>query len=183
MTTYTYEIRKTTPSDAEGTAYVHVKGWQTSYVGMIEQAYLDAISYDERLELRKKILNSKDMLSLVVSYDREIIGFADAGPLREKAYNKAFFPSHEAHLQYGEIYAIYLLEEHQRKGLGHRLYEECRRWFKSQGYSGFVTWALAHNVRAKQFYEREGGKIVGGITVTIGNKGYEECCYLFENAL
>lgn len=60
-----YEIRKATLSNAEGTASVHVKGWQTSYAGIIEQTYLDAmISYDERLELCKKILNSKDITSL-----------------------------------------------------------------------------------------------------------------------
>ena len=181
MTSSPYHIRKATSSDAEGTAHVHVKGWQTSYAGIIEQAYLDAISYDERLELRKKILNSKDMILLVVTYDNEIIGFADAGPLREKAYNKTFFPAHETYLKYGEIYAIYLLRDHQRKGLGHRLYEECRHWFKKQGYTGFVTWALAHNTRARQFYEGEGGKIEGEIVVTIGTHKYEEYCYVFEN--
>ena len=176
-----YEIRKAIPSDAEGISYVHVKAWQTSYVGMIEQAYLDAISYDERLQLRKRILNSEDMLVLVVVYGEKIVGFADAGSLRAKAYNETFFPSHKAHLKYGEIYAIYLLKEHQGKGLGHELYEECRRWFKAQSYSGFVTWGLAKNVCARQFYEREGGRIVGKTVVTIGNKEYEEYCYLFEN--
>lgn len=180
MTPSPYIIRKATLSDAEGTAYVHVKGWQTSYVGMIEQAYLDNISYDDRLALRKKVLKAKDMLSLIVTYGGKIIGFADMGPLREKAYNEVFFPSPEDHLKYGEIYAIYLLREHQGKGLGHRLYAECRRWFETQGYHQFVTWGLTDNIRARRFYESEGGEVIGEITIKIGDKDYRESCYVFE---
>lgn len=176
-----YIIRKaTTLSDAEGTAAVHVKGWQTSYVGMIEQAYLDNIDYDQRLELRKKILSSEGTLQLVVTFGEQIIGFADAGPLRPKPYNEQFFPSQEANVRYGEIYAIYLLTEHQGKGLGKKLYQECRCWFKTQDYHQFFTWGLADNIRARRFYESEGGQLIGKITVNIGDKDYREFCYLFK---
>jgi GNAT superfamily N-acetyltransferase len=180
MTSSSYEIRKATIPDAEGIAAVHVKSWQTSYQGIIEQSYLDAISYGDRLGLRKRILSTKSMLSLVVTYDERIVGFADAGALRPEPYNETLRSFQKDNLQYGEIYALYLLQDHQGKGLGHRLFEECRRWFKEQGYTGFVTWALAHNRRAKQFYEKEGGEVVGETVVTIGDKEYEEYCYMFR---
>jgi GNAT superfamily N-acetyltransferase len=175
-----YQIRKATLSDAEAIASVHVKSWQTSYMGIVEQSYLDAISYDERLALRKKVLDSKDILSLVVIWNDEIVGFADAGPLRPTLYNEKVRSLQEDKLQYGEIYAVYLLREHQRKGLGHELYQECKRWFKEGGYSRFVTWALAKNTCARQFYEKEGGKMIGETVITIGDKAYEELCYVFE---
>jgi GNAT superfamily N-acetyltransferase len=175
-----YIIREAVPSDAEGTAYVHVKAWQTSYGGMIEQSYLDNINYDQRLELRKKILYSEGTLQLIVIFGEQIIGFADAGPLRPQPYNEQFFPSQEANVKYGEIFAIYLLAEHQRKGLGKKLYQECRQWFKAQSYDHFVTWGLANNTRARRFYESEGGELIGETIVNIGGKEYKENCYLFE---
>lgn len=181
MNTSPYEIRKAIASDAEGIAHVHVKSWQTSYRGIIEQSFLDNISYEQRLELRKKILNSEGALQLIVTFGEQIIGFADAGPLRPKPYNEQFFPSQEENVKYGEIYAIYLLREHQRKGLGKKLYQECRRWFKVQGYHHFVTWGLADNTHARRFYESEGGELVGEITVNIGDQDYKENCYLFKN--
>jgi GNAT superfamily N-acetyltransferase len=99
--------------------------------------------------------------------------------VRPKPYNERFFPSQEENVKYGEIYAIYLLREHQRKGLGKKLYQECRRWFKAQGYHHFVTWGLANNTRARHFYESEGGELIGEITINIGDKDYQEVCYLF----
>ncbi|HBG34730.1 MAG TPA: hypothetical protein DER04_00580 [Holosporales bacterium] len=61
------KIREAVALDAEGTAYVHVKGWQTSYVRIIEQSYLDHISYVKRLDLRKEVLSSNKGLQLVVT--------------------------------------------------------------------------------------------------------------------
>jgi GNAT superfamily N-acetyltransferase len=180
MSPSSYIIREAVPSDAEGITHVHVKSWQTSYRGIIEQSFLDNISYEERLERRKKILHSKGMLQLVVTFEGEIVGFANAGPLRSEAYNDQFSLSNDEALKRGELYAIYLLSEHQGKHLGHKLYEECRRWFKIKGYHQFLTWGLADNVRARRFYESEGGKVVGEITVKIGDKDYRESCYVFE---
>jgi len=177
-----YIIREAVASDAEGMAYVHVKGWQTSYVGIIEQSYLDNISYDQHLELRKKILNSEGTLQLVVTFGEQIVGFVDAGPLCPKPCNEQFFSSQETNIKYGEVYTIYLLREHQGKGLGKRLYQECRRWFKEQGYQYFVTWGLAKNTPARRFYESEGGELVGETITPIGNKDYKEVCYLFETS-
>ena len=175
-----YSIREAVESDAEGSAYVYVKSWQTSYVGIIEQSYLDHISYDQRLQLRKKILQLKDTLQLVVTFGGQIVGFADAGPLRPKPYNEQLSLFKDQDVKRGEIYAIYFLAEHQGKGLGKEFYQQCRRWFGLQDFQQFITWGLADNVRAKCFYEREGGKIIGEVTVHIGDKSYQEHCYLFE---
>lgn len=180
MSAASYEIREAVPPDAEGTAYVHVKGWQTSYVGLIEQSYLDNINYDQRLELRKKILHSEGTLQLVVTFGEQIIGFADAGPLRPSPYNERLSLFKDQDVQRGEIYAIYLLVEHQGKGLGRELYQQCRQWFGAHNFQQFVTWGLANNIRARRFYEREGGEIVGERIIDIGDKSYLEYCYLFE---
>ncbi|MBA3813674.1 MAG: GNAT family N-acetyltransferase [Alphaproteobacteria bacterium] len=121
-----YEIREALPGDAEGIAFVHIKSWKTSYAGIIDQSYLDNISYDQRLALRKKILASKDPLQLVVTLNGQIVGFADAGPLRPELHHERYSFFKDSQEKRAEIYAIYLLEEHKGKGLGRALYQHCR---------------------------------------------------------
>jgi hypothetical protein len=65
MNIFPYSIRKATSLDAEAITLVHVNSWQTSYTGIIEQSFLDNISFDKRLASWKEILQSKSMLHLV----------------------------------------------------------------------------------------------------------------------
>lgn len=171
-----YIIQEAVDSDAEGIAYVHVKSWQTSYAGLIDQSYLDNISYEKRLDLRKEILASNKGLQLVVVFDGQIIGFADVGPLRPDVHFERY---KDKGMNIGEIYAIYLLEEHKKKGLGKSLFKRCRLWLDQQEFDSFIVWVLADNRHAKRFYEREGGEVIGEVTINIGDKDYQENCYLF----
>lgn len=172
MNTSQYTIREATERDAEGITFVNVNSWQTSYADIIEQSFLDAISYEKRLGFRKEILASKNALHLVALADETIIGFADAGPVRSE-------PAETFCQKRGEIYAIYLLEQHKRKGIGKALYKQCRIWFSQQGMETFVTWLLTNNHHARHFYEQEGGTPIGEKTTLIGDKNYQEVCYLF----
>lgn len=177
MTILPYHIRKPTESDAEGIAFVHVNSWKTSYTGIIDQDFLESLSYEKRLASWKEILKSKNSQELVVLLNKQIVGFVGFGPIRAESY-LAFFEDTEKKI--GEIYAIYLLEEHKRKGLGKELFTQCRLWFNQEGFETFVVRALTDNLRAKGFYEKEGGKSIGEITITIGNKNYPEAFYLFK---
>lgn len=168
-----YSIRQATESDAEGIAFVHVKSWQTSYVGIVDQAFLNNISYDKRLASWKEILKSKKGLRLVALFDGQVVGFVGAGLLRSDPHLNL----KEENI--GEVYAIYLLEEHKGKGLGKALFQECRLWFAQQDIISFVTWVLTENLRAKQFYECEGGTIIAERIQKIGEKDYNESCYVF----
>lgn len=167
-----YRIQEATESDAEGITFVHINSWKTSYAGVIDQSFLNNISYDERLAFRKEVLKLKEIMHLVAVFNEQIVGFADAGLARSE------LPDHD-HMKRGEIYAIYLLEQHKRKGIGTILYKQCRTWFAHQGMETFVTWVLVNNQRARCFYEREGGKIIDEKTITIGEKTYQEICYVF----
>ncbi len=73
-------------------------------------------------------------------------------------------------MRIGEVYAIYLLEKHKRKCLGKALLNQCRLLFSQEGFEFFVIWVLPDNSRARRFYEKEGGKSIGEITITIGDK-------------
>lgn len=180
MTTPVYTIRKAAEVDAEDIAFVHVDSWKTSYAGIIAQIFLDNISYEKRLALRKKILKAKDTLHLVAILDEQIIGFADAGPVRSESRldQSPFFESSE--IKIGEIYTIYLLEHYKGKGLGTALLKQCRFWFGQHGLDSFVTWVLVDNLLARRFYEKEGGVSIGETMIPVDDKSYLELCYFFE---
>lgn len=89
--------------------------------------------------------------------DGDIVGFANAGPEREgdRAYR-------------GELYAIYILEEYQRTGLGRRLFSSVTRRLLSDGFNSMLLWVLEDNRPACRFYESLGGERVGRKPITIG---------------
>lgn len=168
MSKDTYTIRAANLQDAEGIANVHVKSWQTSYAGVIDQQYLENISYEQRLQFRKEILQSANF-QCVVLYAGHIVGFADAG-----------FMQDEKNLdRIGVIYAIYLLQEHQGCGLGRELFAQCKQWYQEQGVDRFSLWVLKDNTRARRFYATQGGEIVGEKKIKIGDEEFLEFCYQF----
>jgi ribosomal protein S18 acetylase RimI-like enzyme len=174
--TSSYIIREATHKDAEGIAFVHVNSWKTSYRGLVDQDYLDAINYEDRLNLRKEILQITTLFHLVGVAGEQIVGFADVGPIR--AESRVGLRVCEENI--GEVYAIYLLEEYKGKGCGKALLDRCRQWLSENGFKSFVVRALAGNMRAKRFYEREGGRLIGENTIIIGDKPYHEVSYLFK---
>ena len=95
----------------------------------------------------------------------QVVGFAAAGPEREADSGFA-----------GELYAIYLLEEHQGKGTGRRLFELVVDHFRSQGYKSMRVWVLEGNP-AQSFYERLGGERVETKVLQIGGQDYDEIAY------
>ena len=178
MSSSRYLFREATESDAEGIAFVHVKSWQTSYAGLIDQSFLDNINYDQRLASWTKILQSKNTQQFVALLDEQIIGFAGFGPIRpESRIDHPLLNDKDDNV--GEVYAIYLLEEHKGKDLGKAFFNKCRLWFSQHEVNSFITWVLADNHRATHFYESEGGKVIGEMAILIGDKKYQEVCYVF----
>ena len=122
-------------------------------------------------------MQSKTTQQLVVGFEDKIIGFVGFGFIGSES-RPEFFEDTETKMV--EIYAIYLLEEYKGKSLERALFTQCRLWFNLKELDSFVVWALADNLCAKQFYEKEGGKSIGEIPITIGDKNYPEVCYLFK---
>lgn len=145
-------IRESTLSDANEVAAIHVKSWQQSYRSIIDEHYLENISFSDRLELRNKILQSNDpnQIHLVAVYEETIIGFCDAGSAFESAANYR-----------GEIYAIYLLEEFKKLGVGQRLLQAAHEFLAQKKLLPYVAWVLKANHSACAFYQKNGGIVSG----------------------
>lgn len=179
MSIFPYTIRNATESDAEGIAFVHVNSWKTSYTGIIDQSFLENLSYEKRLASWKEILQSKNTQQLVALFDDQIVGFAGFGSARlESCIDHSLLKDKTANI--GEVYSIYLLEQHKGKGCGKALFNKCRYHLSQEGVESFVVRALTDNIRAIHFYEREGGKLIEEINISIGDKNYPESFYLFK---
>ncbi|WP_226659665.1 GNAT family N-acetyltransferase [Pseudalkalibacillus hwajinpoensis] len=134
------KIRKATKDDALAIATVHVNSWKTTYQLLIPEDYLNSLDIEIRKARWKKLIADGSPIFVAVDQD-EIIGFANGGQNRSESY------------QYdGELYAIYLLKEAQRKGAGKMLLCSVAKELKKESYRSMLVWVLNGNP-ASQFYQ------------------------------
>ncbi len=166
-------IRTAIPADAGAIANVHVDTWRTTYDGIVSSTYLAGLSYRNREAAWTDILvNAPDTASTFVAEkaDGEVIGFANGGP--ERAGDRTY---------QGELYSIYLLEIHQRRGVGRRLVSAVAQRLVDVGIGSMLVWVLQDNGPARRFYESLGGKRVGSQVIAIGGKEVVEVSYGWED--
>lgn len=164
-------IRKAVEADAAGIARVYVDSWRTTYTGLLPEQALARRSSADRQEYWAWALTSQEpprAIFVAESEEREIVGFASGGP--ERAWDLDF----EA-----EVYAIYLLEDYQGRGLGSRLMGALAGYLAEAGLSSLMVWVLASNP-AVQFYLRLGGLKVGEREETIAGTVLHEHAYAWE---
>lgn len=144
-------IRRATLEDVPGIARVHVDSWRTSYRGIVPDEILANLSVEQREQLWQSALARLDQNFLHVAEDEagQIVGFISGGAEREGAADYS-----------GELYAIYLLQEAQRGGIGRRLAEALVRDLLQHGHQSMLVWVLKDNVPGRRFYEKLGGQYV-----------------------
>ena len=161
-------IREARPEDAPAIARVHVDSWRSTYTGIVPDEHLAALSYERREQGWRDALSNPDHPSFVyVAGDEagKVVGFASGGPERE------------GHPDYkGELYAIYIFAEYQRRGLGRQLTQAVARRLLNAGTSSMLVWVLAGNP-GRAFYEALGGQYLSEKKITIGEKELVEVAY------
>lgn len=162
-------IREAALADAAGIAVVHIDSWRTTYRGMVPQAYLDSLDYDERTVRWNRILSESAATHAVhVAEDRQvgIVGFASGGPERsgDSEYR-------------GELYAIYVQPQYQRKGLGVQLTGAIVDSLVRFDLHSMLVWVLTDNQQARMFYERLGGQYLSTQPIEVGGISLDEVAY------
>ena len=162
-------IREATVADCAAVAEVHVRSWKESFAGIVPQIFLDKMS----VEKRAKAFEAGFAAPFYRMYVAEtpghgIVGFADFGAPRENidAYD-------------GELYAIYLLPEFQRKGVGERLFKRGVEFLKGRRSSSMYLLALEVSPY-RAFYEKMGGQPVGKKQIELEGVTYDELIYGWE---
>jgi GNAT superfamily N-acetyltransferase len=153
------KIRPAVLADAPSIAGVHVVTWRAAYRGIVPQAYLDSLVENQFAELwHDGISNERSASIFVAEVDKSLCGFSCGGPIRERIS-----------LYDGELYAIYLLPEMQRRGIGTALFSQVADALASQGLRHMLLWTLRENP-STGFYQRLGGEFVAENAQQIGGE-------------
>jgi GNAT superfamily N-acetyltransferase len=167
------EIRAACPNDAAAIVQVHVESWRTTYRGIMPHDLLAAHSYEQREHMWRGILSHPPRSTFVYVAEGpggRIVGFASGGPTRDAD------PDYT-----GELYAIYLLQDHQRHGLGRRLIATVGQQLIQAGMTSLLVWVLAENP-SRKFYETLDGEYVYDKQISIDNTQLVEVAYGWRNA-
>ncbi|TDL31350.1 N-acetyltransferase [Jeotgalibacillus sp. S-D1] len=163
-------IRKAVQEDAMAISKVRIDSWRTTYEGIVDQSYLEKMRPEKWADRWSAGLNREDFITYVAETEGDILGFAIAGREREKKYKD---------YQY-EIWAIYVLKEHQRKGIGQLLVSKMIEILSVEGDSGLIIWALDENPYTS-FYKKLGGVPINNQFFEIEGKKHRESAYAWDS--
>ncbi len=167
-----FTIREATLNDAAAIARVHIDSSRATYRGLLPDELVNEMTYERRLANWSQTIGEEDGAEFVyVATDDagRVFGFASGGPERE------------GDAEYdGELYAIYLLDTHQRKGAGRRLVSAVAERLARKGFRSMLVWVLAENP-ARGFYEALGGARVREKTIERGGLTLAEIAYRWND--
>lgn len=164
-------IRPGTPHDALAIATVHVSAWQTTYAGLLPKSVIAAQTIERREAMWRQATEStrndatRGLVLVAEDPEAGIVGFASAG--REREEGTGFD---------AELYAIYLLEAHQGRGVGRSLVNQAVLELKAMGHASMRVWVLEGNP-AERFYSRLGGTRVAEKQLDMGGHYATEIAY------
>lgn len=164
-------VREAKAGDSTAIAHVQVTTWRTTYRGIVPAEYLAAMSAEARAPWwERQIADQHPDVCTFVACDvsGRVVGFARAGPERDGD------PTHT-----GELYAIYVLEGHQRHGLGRELVRRVALHLRGHAHRAMLVWALAANPY-RRFYEALGGTLCRARPIEIGGVVLEAVAYGYD---
>lgn len=137
-------IRQAGVADAAGITSVHLGGWLAAYRGIMPDAVLDNLDWDERE--RRWSENLRNGARCVVwDGGGGVGGFAGWGPCRD-----------DDRVGHGEIYALYVAQHSWGASVGAELFAAALAGLAEDGFADGVLWVLRDNTRARRFYEKSG---------------------------
>ena len=168
-----YVIRRASTSDAAALAEVHETTWRETYVGLLWEQMLNALTTEARTEAWARMLEG-EAGKLATTYvaerpDGGFAAFASCGAQRDPGFANSGYP--------GEFTAVYVLKKDQRRGLGTRLMTAMMADRTDRGLTGYTLWVPRENIPARSLYEQLGGKMLGKREVARDPGGLVEVAY------
>jgi ribosomal protein S18 acetylase RimI-like enzyme len=160
-------IRGAAAADAVAIATAHVAAWRETYGGLLPSSAVQGASQEQRNEQWRRTLADAAVDCFVAETGAAgVIGLASAGAQRDPELAFA-----------GEIHALYLLAAWQGRGIGTALFGLVARALDRRGYGSASLWVLKDNSKARMFYERHGGRVVGERRQSFGATKLVELAY------
>jgi GNAT superfamily N-acetyltransferase len=170
-------VRPATPADSGAIGLVHVRSWQSAYLGKVPQDYLDGLDPAHRAQVWRRILeqdqSSRDGILVAVAEGGGIAGFASFGPSRDGDTDSRVT---------GEVFAIYADPDAWGTGTGRALMGSTVAELARLGYADAILWVLDGNDRARRFYALAGWA-EDGARKTDGSRGFDIAEVRYRTAL
>jgi ribosomal protein S18 acetylase RimI-like enzyme len=163
-------LRAPTQSDINELAALHTLCWQQAYRDILPADYLASLTVEQRVEMWRANINHPDRFVRCAFVEGIMAGFVSSGPAREAARNHAD----------GEIYAINVLHHFYGAGVGQALFDASMDEWRGRHGKAIALLVFTKNLRARRFYERNGGVDVGGCETEVNGVKFVERVYRFE---
>jgi ribosomal protein S18 acetylase RimI-like enzyme len=158
-------VRRATVDDAGAIARIHVRAWQAAYRGVMDDAFLDSLSVDEREAAWRRRLPAPPPDVFVAERDGRIAGWMCLGHSRDG----------DAAGGTGELWAINVDPDRWTRGVGQALWAEGKAYFRRAGFDTVTLWCARDNPRALRFYAAAGFQADGAEqTIAPGGKDVVE---------
>lgn len=170
MVKATHLIRVANEADLLDIARVHVSSWQDAYKGVLPEAILSTRSLEGSLSgWRSTQCKYPRNLTVACSEAGAIWGFCCAGAVVDAARCSPFG---------FEIYGLHVEPNRRRQGIGAALLQEALARAKHMASNpSAIVWTLRELRLSRQFYEREGGRLVKRGQWSIGGQTFPEVAY------
>ena len=139
-------VRGARVEDADAIERIRTDTWREAYRGLMPDSLLDGLGYDST---RRRALMSAmppHQFVLVAEDEGAVVGFCMGG--RSRSPDDQFR---------GEVYAIYVLPEHQGHGIGRALLNTAAKELVDRDLGSMIIWVLRENAPSRRFYERMAG--------------------------
>jgi len=147
------KIRLASLDDALALASMHVASWRETYAGLLPDKLLSSLSVEARAAAWAKIMEepASSIVIYLAEHEGSIAGFGSCCAQRTESLKNRGYD--------GEVSAIYVLREFQKRKIGTRLLRAMSSDLQRRGFNAAALWVLRENLRARRFYERYGGKV------------------------
>lgn len=162
-------IRKVKYDDIEKIVDINIKDWKRGYKGIIDDAILDNLNRNEKIEKWRKHYNIGNVV--VAEKNGEILGYCRYED--NSVYENTDIDS--------EIIAIYVDYDNICKGVGKALLEYVINDLRDKNKIKMIIWCLEENRNGRKFYERMGGKLIQEEKYfEKDGKKYKEVGYIYD---
>ena len=163
-------IRNVIEKDIPNVADIQVNGWKRAYKGIIDDAILNAMNKEEKIESFK--MNYQKNGFIVAELENKVVGFC------RYIDNNEFTPDMQD--IDCEITALYVKPNLKYNGIGTKLFQFVTNEFKSKNKTTMILWCLKDNEPSKKFYTKMGGEIIKEREIEIGEKSYCEVGFMYN---
>ena len=174
-------IRRARPADAPAIGEIHARVWQSSYAGILPEAYLSSLSAVRLAGFyQRAILDRREGHAVFVAVaggaeaptagpvaGSGVVGFASGGRARRPGIAE------------GEVETLYLLEDWRERGAGRRLMRAMGAHLRVMGCRSAMLWVLRDNP-TRWFYSHLGGREAAREGIRVGGEAVEQVAYAWD---